>query len=1157
MAEDYARRYLNYLRASLADGARLAPVPEDGVQVDSNSLMSGKVGPVATSALFDRAKAENKRPVQDEQLWPLKILVCPSVYALRPEHGRGSTQLPSRVVPIVLSAKLHNDGRLVVDDNGLLPVIPRNYLEPSSREVVIGTLEDADRTYAALDTAGQGWDALVARAHELIAKVTRQDPEALVLEQYEKLPHGVCLLQKLTGNLFYIERLLDVILKEGDRDHPLLNSLLAAAGDLPVKSNIECLRGSALHLAQMECAYPLSPSQREALIHHLARPTEAPDVLAIDGPPGTGKTTLLLSVIATLWIQRALDEAEAPLIVAMSTNNQAVDNIIEACGKIREPQDPLRGRWLSGIRSYGQLMPSNTRAGEGGTKGFHTFIHPQSGAQHDAQIFENQEGLRQARAEYLERFRLAFPQIQAPDLEGAKQLLHNQLQETVARIQSTVAALLTMGEFIELSKMSRATCEVRAEQFETQVRELSQKLQSTQGRLRDGRLLLKEWKEHLAIEPIWLACLAAVGFKSFRRRRDDAFCAKAALEHESLLADRLRNGGGRSGMDRVIEETLDALGIEERAAADALRHTQLQAEAFARAHAVLKAWYGDDCDGTADAVQAALDVGPRYRAFKLGTHYWEARYLLEVEKQLTRAGGMDDSRSPVKLERLYRRLAKLFPYSVATAYTLPGRFTAWVGEDKPLFGAIDLLIVDEAGQIAPELGVLPFTLAKRAVVVGDVDQLHPMWAIPAPLDVVNAMRFNVIESSNQRLQFAQDALAVSGSSLMRIAQRATPFNPHPERGRGMLLREHRRCWPEIINICNALAYRGLLIPKRQGIDRKILPSVGYVHIPGTDRYRGRSRYNLAEATAIAKWLAGRRKDIETAFREDNKPFGQLVAVVTPFVAQAAAIRASLASELGRDHGITVGTVDALQGAEFRIVLFSPTYGLGTRPGATRFDRDPSFLNVAISRAQDAFLIFGNMNLFKPQGAHPSAVVGRFLFIGGENELKDIPVELLVPVEGLPPGRLIHDLESHRAVLTEALGSARFRLVIVSPFLTSSAIAADDILAKVRRAIDRRVSVTVLSDPSLSTNRRQFDECTRALAQAGAEVRTAEGPGVHSKLILVDRSWLVVGSFNWLSSPRDPRHPHTRYEASLRYDGNEAFEMIRESLRDLAALVPRG
>jgi len=95
--EEYSRNYLRYLRASLADAARLAPDTNDGVDVDTDVLMAGTVGSGALRSLYDRARNEKKSGIDDEQLWPLSVLVCPYIYALRPEHGRGSRKLPSRV----------------------------------------------------------------------------------------------------------------------------------------------------------------------------------------------------------------------------------------------------------------------------------------------------------------------------------------------------------------------------------------------------------------------------------------------------------------------------------------------------------------------------------------------------------------------------------------------------------------------------------------------------------------------------------------------------------------------------------------------------------------------------------------------------------------------------------------------------------------------------------------------------------------------------------------------------------------------------------------------------------------------------------------------------------------------------------------------------
>lgn len=57
------------------------------------------------------------------------------------------------------------------------------------------------------------------------------------------------------------------------------------------------------------------------------------EVIAANGPPGAGKTTLLLSAVAGLWVCAALRGEDPSVIVAASSNNQAVTNIIDAFGK--------------------------------------------------------------------------------------------------------------------------------------------------------------------------------------------------------------------------------------------------------------------------------------------------------------------------------------------------------------------------------------------------------------------------------------------------------------------------------------------------------------------------------------------------------------------------------------------------------------------------------------------------------------------------------------------------------------------------------------------------------------------------------------------------------------------------------------------------------
>jgi hypothetical protein len=102
------------------------------------------------------------------------------------------------------------------------------------------------------------------------------------------------------------------------------------------------------HAGTMSREYPFARSQKTA-VHACAALGEG-EVLAVSGPPGTGKTTLLESIVADTLVRYALEGRDAPVIVGTSTNNQAVKNIIDAFGKIEQAAGhSVFRRWLPDI----------------------------------------------------------------------------------------------------------------------------------------------------------------------------------------------------------------------------------------------------------------------------------------------------------------------------------------------------------------------------------------------------------------------------------------------------------------------------------------------------------------------------------------------------------------------------------------------------------------------------------------------------------------------------------------------------------------------------------------------------------------------------------------------------------------------------------------
>jgi superfamily I DNA and/or RNA helicase len=186
--------------------------------------------------------------------------------------------------------------------------------------------------------------------------------------------------------------------------------------------------------------------------------------------------------------------------------------------------------------------------------------------------------------------------------------------------------------------------------------------------------------------------------------------------------------------------------------------------------------------------------------------------------------------------------------------------------------------------------------------------------------------------------------------------------------------------PEIIAYCNDLVYKGKLQPCRKESEEEqrnrpvFLPPLGEIEIRADDERAAGSRRNEREAARIAEWT---KEYLEALEKRYEKKIGEILGIVTPFTAQKKAVQKALAGVLGRDAGIVVGTVHALQGAERDVVLFSPVYGQG-HSGNTFFDAGPNMMNVAVSRARDSFIVIGNPDLFSEGSGKPSGILARHL-----------------------------------------------------------------------------------------------------------------------------------------------------------------------------------
>lgn len=203
----------------------------------------------------------------------------------------------------------------------------------------------------------------------------------------------------------------------------------------------------------------------------------------------------------------------------------------------------------------------------------------------------------------------------------------------------------------------------------------------------------------------------------------------------------------------------------------------------------------------------------------------------------------------------------------------------------------------------------------------------------------------------------------------------------------MMLTEHRRCFNEIIEYCNKLAYNGLLEPKKGRAKNNLFIPMQFINTSGDSKTIGSSRSNEEEAGQIVQWMLTNQERIIRHYQQiensesvkDRRVVRQIrladiVGIITPFTGQKGILQTAL-RKAGLDiNGLTIGTVHALQGAERSVILFSSTYGANDVDKSYFYDMGVNMLNVAVSRAKEAFVLFGSQSNFERKANSPSMIL---------------------------------------------------------------------------------------------------------------------------------------------------------------------------------------
>jgi hypothetical protein len=271
--------------------------------------------------------------------------------------------------------------------------------------------------------------------------------------------------------------------------------------------------------------------------------------------------------------------------------------------------------------------------------------------------------------------------------------------------------------------------------------------------------------------------------------------------------------------------------------------------------------------------------------------------------------------------------------------------------------SIGWLFVDEAGQTVPQAAVGGLWRAKRVIVVGDPLQIEPVFTLPSRL----------IAALSDQASFAdKEDYAPNKSSAQYLADRANRFGATlPREGRDSLwigspLRVHRRCIDPMYSVSNRIAYQNKMI---FGLRERNQPNGPPIHFESSWIDICGKVLRKQEVPEQTRFVV----DLLThLFESSEDPFG--IYVISPFREVKNAIQNELISRVGTKAKKwckkRIGTVHTFQGKEEDTVLLV----LGAdreHSGAAQWAASkPNLLNVAITRAKRRLFVIGERSLWE-------------------------------------------------------------------------------------------------------------------------------------------------------------------------------------------------
>jgi hypothetical protein len=740
---------------------------------------------------------------------------------------------------------------------------------------------------------------------------------------------------------------------------------------------------------------PLALGQQLAVNEAVAMSRAGDRVFAVNGPPGTGKTTMLRDLIAALMTERAerlaalADPSDAFIeephrwkttgyqrvvhrlrpeltgfeLVVASSNNGAVENVT-----LEIPSgEAIDAPWLEQAKDIDYFPALAERAMNAGRR-------PHSGSSGQANqsawaLIAGRLGNQKNRREFVNAVwwteQRKGDDDRPPPPSGLRDLLLHwedhpegaSWAEAVAAFErARDRAVATRDDRLRtraaLDRLAELGSELEmAREAERTIRERIVASRPHRDQL-DGVLRSQEGERHRRIQV----------HEDAQQRRPWILRFRA---HAEWRAHDRRLAADIAAIDTLLRETTDevrTLEEEERAHAEAIAVVAAIESTLDECHQVLS-HYSEQAGARLPDGRWLRDRQARERRAPWSDVEWnQARTELFLAAIRLHRAFLVHAAKPMResldgaMEILSGRAPSSLPEDTALAawqalfFLVPVVSTTFASVSR-LFGplgaeALGWLLVDEAGQATAQNAVGALWRSRRTVVVGDPLQLEPITTIP----------FKVEQAIRDHYGVGEEWLT-GRNSVQSLADRLNRFGttlPGAERPVwvGAPLTVHRRCDQPMFDLSNTIAYDELMIDATD-------PALAQAFATSYPTLPQSKWIDVTSHSSQGHWVPAEGEEVDRILAHlQVVGFGlSQVMAIAPFRDTAQRLR-----ERAHKHpGLKAGTIHTAQGKEADIVILV----LGSDPARDRARAwaasKPNLINVAVSRARRRLYVIGDRN----------------------------------------------------------------------------------------------------------------------------------------------------------------------------------------------------